>query len=311
MSQEQTVAQDLIESGTEQPKEIITVGSDEGDKPTQQGKAGETKLQEFEKELFSTGDSTETTPEGKSEGEPDKELEQAKANAAFWQDAYQTFDGKLKKVNPALRDTLNKELTAQRKGKEEPKSEPSKKLDVYEDPQGFLDAIDEKMNKFGENISNQFQQMQTQSNQQASWEQEAQAADQAVNQLKSNYRAELKLDDKTWDGIDANAWNDVMDTLGLTQENKDQFLAGLGNPTKTAKVYQKSLENRLLKHSYLEKIAQGQADVSGKIKAAQVVQQPTSQATPSPKTKSKTDKIIEAIEGARGDQTAKDEIFGG
>ena len=309
MPQEKTVAQEIIEAGTEQPKEFITVGSDEGDKPTQEGSPGKTKQQEIEDELFGKGDSTETTPE-ESSGEPEKELEQAKANAAFWQDAYQTFDGKLKKANPNLRDTLNKELHAQRKGKtEEPKPEAPKNLDPYENPQGFLDAIGDRLDRFEKNISNQYQQMQAQSNEQASWEQEAQAAEQAVNQLKSNYKAELKLDEKTWDDVEANAWEDVMDTLGLTKENKDAFLASTGNPTRTAKVFQKTLENRLLKHSYLTKIAQGQADVSGRIKSAQQVLQPTSQATPSPEVKSKTEKIISAIEGAAGNQEAKSELF--
>ena len=119
------------------------------------------------------------------------------------------------------------------------------------------------------------------------------------------------MDDNAWKGVEDNAWGDVMDVLGLTDDNKNDFLGSLGGPSRAAKVFQKSLENRLLKHSYLTKVAEGRADVSSKMKAATGVLQPTSQASPSPKTKSKVEKIITAIEGAKGDQTAKNEIFGG
>lgn len=317
--EEKTVAQQLFEDGKEKEPEIITVGGEEGEKPTLEGKSGKTKQQEFEEELF-VSETSEETPSDEEPKEEPKELEKAKADAAFWQEQYQAFDGLLKKADPIQRDTLNKELRAQRKGKvggaedsfkEATDSARAEKIDIYENPEGFLKAIDKKFAKFEDNLVNRFQQNQDIAYQQASWEQEAKAAEQAVNQLKSNYKAEMKLEDNVWKGIEDNAWNDVMDVLGLTDDNKSDFLGTLGGPSRAAKVFQKSLENRLLKESYLVKVAQGRADVSGKIKAAQEVAQPTSQATPSPGVKSKADKIIAAIEGARGDQTAKNEIFGG
>ena len=320
MPQPKTVAQELIEDTVEKPAEVITVGSEQGDKPTLEGKSGETEQQEFEKELFSTETSAETPSDEKQKEEP-KELEKAKADAAFWQEQYQTFDGLLKKADPIQRDNLNKQLRAQRKGKTEEPTEDSfktatdsvreEKVDIYENPQGFLDAIDKRFAKFEDNLVDRFQQNQDIAYQQASWEQEAKAAEQAVNQLKSNYKAELKLDDNTWKGVEDGAWQDVMSVLGLTENNKNDFIGTLGGPSKTARVFQLSLKNRLLEHSYLTKIAEGQADVSGKIKAAAEVAQPASQATPAPKDVSKTEKIIKAIEGAKGDQTAKNEIFGG
>lgn len=318
MAPEKTVAQELIEDGTEKTPEIITVGNDQGEKPTLEGKSGETKQQEFERELFSTETSAETSSTEEQKEEP-KELEKAKADAAFWQEQYQTFDGLLKKADPIQRDNLNKKLRAQRKGKtEEPtqdsfetatESARAEKVDIYENPEGFLDAIDKKFAKFEDNLVNRFQQNQDIAYQQASWEQEAKAAEQAVNQLKSNYKAELKLDNNTWKGVEDGAWQDVMNVLGLTDDNKNDFIGTLGGPSKTARVFQLSLKNRLLEHSYLRKIAEGQADVSGKIKAAAEVAQPASQATPAPKDLSKTEKIIKAIEGSRGSREAKDELF--
>lgn len=318
MAPEKTVAQELIEDGTEKTPEIITVGNDQGEKPTLEGKSGETKQQEFERELFSTETSAET-PSTEEQKEEPKELEKAKADAAFWQEQYQTFDGLLKKADPIQRDNLNKKLRAQRKGKtEEPtqdsfetatESARAEKVDIYENPEGFLDAIDKKFAKFEDNLVNRFQQNQDIAYQQASWEQEAKAAEQAVNQLKSNYKAELKLDNNTWKGVEDGAWQDVMNVLGLTDDNKNDFIGTLGGPSKTARVFQLSLKNRLLEHSYLRKIAEGQADVSGKIKAAAEVAQPASQATPAPKDLSKTEKIIKAIEGSRGSREAKDELF--
>jgi hypothetical protein len=38
--------------------------------------------------------------------------------------------------------------------------------------------------------------------------------------------------------------------------------------------------------------------------------QPTSKAAPAPKDKSKAEKILQRIEGAGGDQSAKKELFG-
>ncbi len=320
MPQPKTVAQELIESTVEKPPEIITVGSEQGEKPTLEGKPGETKQQEFEKELFSTEASAETPSDEEQKEEP-KELEKAKADAAFWQTESQTFKAALKEADPILADNLNKKLRAQRKGKtEEPEGDSFKKatesareekVDIYDNPQGFLDAIDKRFAKFENNLVDRFQQNQDQAYQNASWEQEAKAAEQAVNQLKSNYKAELKLDDSTWKSVEDGAWQDVRDVLGLTDDNSNDFLGTSGGPSKTAKVFQKSLENRLLKHSYLTKVAEGQADISGKIKAAAEVAQPTSQASPAPKMESKAEKIIKAIEEAKGDQTAKEEIFGG
>ena len=119
MPQEKTVAQELFDDNVETPPENLTLGGEQGDKPTIEGDSGKTKQQEFEDELFTTEDSAETTSDEEQKAEPEEKQEKSKTDAAFWQKQYQEFDAMVKKANPILRDNLNKQLRAQRKGKTE------------------------------------------------------------------------------------------------------------------------------------------------------------------------------------------------
>lgn len=308
MPQEKTAAQEMFEDVAAPKEEVL--GGEQGEKPNESGATELTETQKLEKEIFDGktqlgGTTEEASPEV---GEPEKAESDEGKTREFYQTSYQQLLKELDAVSPAVKSRVLGNLKAQRKGKTTEESEPTKKTaevnlgdDDYLDAKTFKQIMAQEREALRQAIREETQASYQETNARAEWSTEAKVAQQQIGEfIKKNKIPQESVNQ---------AWQEVMNTLGLDETSVESYLQQNGAPYTATKMLAKELMLDGMQRHYIDKVTAVGAETAQKVKAAQLVTQPTGSVASKPKPKTKEMEFLEKIENAGGNTSAREELF--
>lgn len=245
-----------------------------------------------------TEDGADDVDAGKEESKPEDEQtsidadkeEQDDDTQKFYQTAYQNVLRELKEINPEIHNQVKERLKADRKKEtipqEKPKQEPADEDDLAVLRRIIKETVGDVMGEYNDR--------------QARIVEERQVAEETIKaeSALAKFIDETKFPKESLEDIykEVRALN-----IDITSP---------GGPTAAAKAIIKEIQLQQLQGHIKQKVVEAQTDAINKTKALKDVAQPNAGASPTPRAKTDTEKLLESMQLAAGNPQANKEVFG-